>query len=208
MNQSSAKSKPELFIFAGPNGSGKTTLYYKRFANTRLKGIEYVNPDEYAKLHGGELAGGKEAVKRRKELINDMQSFVTETTLSGKGPIRLIEQASKAGFRITLIYIGSPSPNLNIERVKHRVARGGHHVKSDDIKRRYTDSLNNLQASIEKVATAHVFTTNAVTKRIFSTRAGNVRPRQGVKIPAWVPESLKKMIELQNTKTRSKGRSR
>ena len=101
-----------MVLFAGPNGSGKTTLYYEKFANARLKGIEYNNPDEYAKKHGGDVVGGRLAIKRRTELLKTQTSFVTESTLAGKSPLRLLDQAKKAGFQTTLIYIGTATPNL------------------------------------------------------------------------------------------------
>ena len=85
-----------MVLFAGPNGSGKTTLYYEKFANGSLKGIEYVNPDEFAKNHGGDVVGGRLAITRRKELLNTQTSFITESTLAGRSALKLLEQAQNA----------------------------------------------------------------------------------------------------------------
>jgi len=183
-----------MVLFADPNGSGKTTLYYEKFANARLKGIEYINPDEYAKKHGGDMVGGRLAIKRRTELLKTQTSFVTESTLAGKSPLRLLDQAKKAGFQTTLIYIGTATPNLNITRVKQRARSGGHDVKSDDIIRRYHGSIANLASAISKADISHVYSSNAVTRRLFSARDGSLRARSAMVLSKWVPESIRSAL--------------
>ena len=100
----------QLIVFAGPNGSGKTTLYYKRFAQRSLRGIEYVNPDEFTRKHNSEISGGREALQRRNQLIAQKESFVTETTLSGNSALRLLAKANQAGYTTTCLLYTSPSP--------------------------------------------------------------------------------------------------
>jgi len=46
-------------------------------------------------------------------------------------------------------YIGLQNSDLAIERVKQRVAFGGHGIPEDDIRRRYSVSLNNLKTAIK-----------------------------------------------------------
>ena len=87
--------KPSLYIFAGPNGSGKTTLYKKELSKGSLKGLEYINPDEYTKKYDSELQGGKHAIRRRNELLKTGTSFITETTLSGASALKLMKKAKE-----------------------------------------------------------------------------------------------------------------
>ena len=183
--------KPQMVLFAGPNGSGKSRLYQLKFAEKSLKGIEYVNPDVYAKKYGGDIQGGREAIKRRSELIASKTSFVSETTLSGNSALKLIDKANKAGFKTTLIYIGTSSPELNIKRVQLRVRQGGHDVPKEAIVRRYHDSMKNLVQAVQKSNVSHVFATvQGKNKRLISAKNGVVRPRESVKLPSWVPERL------------------
>lgn len=182
--------KPVMVLFAGPNGSGKTTLYYNYYANSKLKDIEYINPDEYAKNSGSEIAGARLALSRRKELLRNKESFVTESTLSGKSALNLIDSAKKAGFRVTLLYIATSDPETNIFRVKERVKKGGHNVPDKDIIRRYDSSIKNLPEAIRKANVSHVFSTNGDTTRIFSAKNGIVKPRKGKVLPRWLPQNL------------------
>jgi predicted ABC-type ATPase len=45
---------------------------------------------------------------------------------------------------VNLIYLYLDNPELNIARVKIRVAKGGHNIEESDIKRRYVSGLSNL----------------------------------------------------------------
>ena len=69
-------------------------------------------------------------------MLQQRESFVVETTLSGNGTITMMRQAREAGYRISVVYIALKYPELNIERVQIRVAEGGHDVPEADIRRR------------------------------------------------------------------------
>jgi len=193
--------KPLLVLFAGPNGSGKTTLYYDKFASRSLRGIEYVNPDEYNARLGGEATGSRETIRRRKELIANKSSFVTETTLTGNSALRLLKTAKTAGYRTVLIFVSTASPGVNMARVRERVIFGGHDVPRTIIERRYHKSIQNLPYAILIVNNAHVFASDSMTRRIFSAINGSVRPRQGVQLPQWVPARLAAEINQRGGKT-------
>lgn len=183
--------KPQIIVFAGPNGSGKTTLYKKELANRSLKGIEYINPDEYAKTHDSEVAGAKEALKRRNKLLKEGKPFTTETTLSGNSALKLMKRAKDAGYKVTLLYIGTNTPTLNILSVKHRVAQGGHDVSTDAIIRRHAASLENLPAAIKLAEVAHVYHRGTVKmRRVFSAQNGSILLEKDITPPSWVPDIL------------------
>jgi predicted ABC-type ATPase len=70
-------------------------------------------------------------------LTSIRESFIIETTLSGKYLINVINKAKKQNFKIVLIYLYLATDIENILRVKNRVLKGGHNVPQDDIIRRY-----------------------------------------------------------------------
>ena len=83
-------------------------------------------------------------IEEAKALIGNAQSFAVETTLSGKGQVKLIRRARKAGYQVVLYFLWLPSPQESIHRVRQRVIKGGHHVTDKDIRRRYPRILHNL----------------------------------------------------------------
>lgn len=139
-----------LYIFAGANGVGKTTMaeYFMTLPGVMLK--EFVNADEIAKglspfnPDGQKLEAGKLVHKRIGELLDSGVDFAIETTLSGKGHLRIIDKARDAGYEIYMIYCYSDNVEVNVRRVRNRVIEGGHNVPESDIRRRYSRSLSNL----------------------------------------------------------------
>lgn len=138
-----------LYLVAGPNGAGKSTF-------TQQKNIEapVVDPDAIArKINPGDpqqasVAAGRQAVKEIREHIKAGRSFAREMTLSGNSGLKLINQVKKAGYRVELHYIGVNHWMLSRKRVNERVQQGGHDIPTEDLKRRFKRSLNNLKGII------------------------------------------------------------
>ncbi len=87
------------------------------------------------------IPGARRSILRCKALLAARVSFTLETTLAGHGAITMIKEATKAGYRIVLVYVALKDPELHIERVRLRASRGGHDIPDADIRRRYARSL-------------------------------------------------------------------
>jgi predicted ABC-type ATPase len=139
----------KLYIISGCNGAGKTTASFNILPNL-LNCEEFVNADEIArglspfKPESVSIEAGRLMLKRINELINSNQDFSFETTLSTRSFIKTIEYAKSRGYYITLIFFWLESIELAIDRVKKRVAEGGHNIKTDVIERRYKAGIKNL----------------------------------------------------------------
>jgi len=132
-----------LYIIAGANGSGKTTfaLNYKELNN-----LHFINADEIAKAYDPDdinkykIKAGKEFFRQLDDSLTKEESFIIETTLSGKYLQKVINKAKNNNFKIVLIYLFLETDIENILRVQNRVLNGGHDVPVEDIKRRYIRS--------------------------------------------------------------------
>ncbi len=69
--------------------------------------------------------------------IGRRESFAFETTLSGRLFARYIQQWQETGYRIKLIFLSLPDVEIAVERVRIRVAQGGHDVEESVIRRRF-----------------------------------------------------------------------
>jgi len=129
-----------LYIISGANGSGKTT-FAKSFS--AINELYFINADEIAKeldsnnITKFKIKAGKIFFSEFKRRLSLNNSFVIETTLSGKYLISYINKAKDLDYKVVLIYLFLEHPNSNISRVKNRVLNGGHHIPTDDIVRRY-----------------------------------------------------------------------
>jgi len=76
--------------------------------------------------------------------IHAQEDFAFETTLSGRGYLRLIKRLQKEGWHVELLYLALPNVNMSLLRVAERVAHGGHNITAENIARRFPRSLRNL----------------------------------------------------------------
>ena len=130
----------EIVIIAGPNGVGKKT-FAKEFIRGR-KGFEFLNSDEIAiELSPGDpsskaIAAGKSFFRKLQEALENGRSVLIESTLAGRFLIKLISQARSKGYRVSIIFLFTDSASILVERIRNRVAKGGHDVPAADVIRR------------------------------------------------------------------------
>jgi predicted ABC-type ATPase len=148
-------NRPRLTFIAGANGSGKTTL--TRWNSERFKEIPLLDPDaiantlQVASTAMLPIAAGRQVLNSARHHINKLESFVIETTLSGRNYLRMMLDAKEINFEIVLVYIGTASVEINLARIRNRVLAGGHDVPEVDVRRRYRRSLENLSIAIKRV---------------------------------------------------------
>lgn len=139
----------KCYILAGPNGAGKTT-FASEFLPIEVECLNFVNADLIAQglspFQPTKMAveAGRLMIQHINDCVRKNESFAFETTLSGKGYNKKISEWKKQGYEIIIYYFKLPSVEFAIERVKLRVAQGGHNVPEQDIRRRYERSWNNF----------------------------------------------------------------
>jgi predicted ABC-type ATPase len=74
--------------------------------------------------------------------------------------------AKSLQFEVRLTYVILASPEQNIERVKLRVAKGGHNVASDKIIARYARSLDQLPWFLDQADQASIFDNSGASPRL------------------------------------------
>ena len=139
----------EILIVAGPNGAGKTT-FALTYLRVETRSLPFLNADmiaagldPFGSLHSDAVAG-RLMLSEMDRLAAEGRSFAFETTLAGRGYLRRIDRWRRQGYRVTLLFLSLPSPEVAIERVRQRVAQGGHNIPADVIHRRFETGLNNL----------------------------------------------------------------
>jgi predicted ABC-type ATPase len=140
---------PTCWIIAGPNGAGKTTFALEYLP--QVAGVaHFINADLIAAglsplAPERELLAASRIFRHELEArIAARESFAFETTLAGRGYLRLVERLRGDGWRVKLIYLALPSAEMSRLRVAERVAHGGHDIPLADIERRFPRSLRHL----------------------------------------------------------------
>lgn len=189
-------TKPKYIIVAGINGAGKSTMYEidpGMFADTKR-----INADEMLRAQGGDWRKTSDtykamhtAVRLMHEYLDTGQSFHMETTLEGNGNAqeRLIKRAHENGFEVSLLYVALPTAEMAIERVNQRVAKGGHGVPDDVVRRRFSQSLSNLPKIARIVDNVRVFTNEDDSTLVFE-RVGETKVKNEMADVQYLPNDL------------------
>lgn len=157
-----ASLPPAITVIAGVNGAGKSSIVG---AALRSAGGDYHNPDEVTKKYvakGLSLADARSRAWYRgkhdlERAIADRCDLALETTLGGGSITGLLLQAASEGMRIQVLYVGLESPELHIQRVQARVARGGHDIPPETIRKRWESSRANLLRLIPVLSDFQLF---------------------------------------------------
>ena len=97
-----------------------------------------------------------------------------------------MRNAKQAGYRALLIYVALGDPELHIERVRLRVARGGHDIPDTDIRRRYWRSLSRVpEAIVLANETLLLDNSGLQPERVLALRDGRVT-WQAASLPNWI----------------------
>lgn len=99
------------------------------------------------------------------------QSVDVETVPSTPKYRRLVELAKLRSFEVGLIYVVLDSPQRNIERVRLRVAKGGHAVPENKIVDRYWRSLGQLPWFLEAVDRAWIYDNSGASPKLVAEKA-------------------------------------
>jgi predicted ABC-type ATPase len=166
-----------LYIISGPNGAGKTTASYSVLPKI-LQCKEFVNADEIARglspfnPESVAVEAGRLMLSRIKDLLSKNESFSIETTLATRSYFRLVENAHRQGYEVTLLFFWLKSPEQAMERVAERVSKGGHNIPKDIIVRRYYEGIDNLFKIYMPIVDTWVLVNNSETPRSIIASGG------------------------------------
>ena len=145
------KSPPTIAVLAGVNGAGKSSI---AGGFLQEKGDTFFNPDTVAQqirqLHPdiSLTLANAHAWQIGKSLLEQAiargRDYRFETTLGGRTIAHLLENAARSGHRLRIWFCGLASPELHLQRVRSRVAHGGHDIPEEKIRERWNRSRENL----------------------------------------------------------------
>ena len=128
-----AVARPFIFVLAGVNGAGKSSVGGAMLAE---HGLTWFNPDSFARELTAQLglrveeANARAWAHGRSQLeaaIANATNYAFETTLGARTIPALLAKAA-ATHDVVMLFCGLRSPELHIQRVRSRVACGGHDI--------------------------------------------------------------------------------
>lgn len=149
--------QPKIIIIGGANGSGKTTLALEFIEEEKFT---YLGADDIArelnplKPEDAAIRAARVFSKRIEEYFKKGESLIVESTLSGLSMRSKTEEAKKLGYEVEILFVYLDSPELCVQRVAARVAKGGHNVPEADIRRRFYRANANFWNLYKRIADA------------------------------------------------------
>jgi predicted ABC-type ATPase len=92
------------------------------------------------------MTAGRIMLQRMRALRQRRESFAFETTPASRSFAPWLTGLKNEGYAVDVIFLWLPSVETAITRVADRVARGGHDIPRDTIRRRYWRGLQNFFA--------------------------------------------------------------
>lgn len=129
----------------------------------------------------------------RQNLLNQGLSFTYETVMSHPNKVEFMQKAMNMGYKVYLYYIATEDPDINISRVKIRIAQNGHPVSPTTIRKRYFNSLGLLKQAVKSSNRAFLFDNSGEKARLLVeiNEGKEVRPNKPDDImPLWVYKYL------------------
>jgi predicted ABC-type ATPase len=155
-------ARPVILVLAGVDGAGKSSVGGHRLAQA---GLGWFNPDTFARELMGNTGGNQgtanaaawtEGMRRLDVAISAGESYAFETTLGGRTVAAKLLAATRT-HDVVVWFCGLASPEQHIERVRARVAAGGHPIAEAKIRERYDSSRLNLVALLPHLAQVMIY---------------------------------------------------
>lgn len=198
-----------LTIVIGGNGAGKST-WCRDHRNELPR--DFYDADSIA----AGLGDWNSSVKQReaRELVDRAiqkhlkrgEGFGFESTYSGRSRPRLVETAKAAGYAVRAVFVGTRRPDINVYRVRSRVANNtGHDVVEAEIRRRWTAAQDNLVRTAHALARIDLLDNSGHrTRQVVRIQEGRVHEMRKP-TPLWASE-LTRRIQAQVGVATGRGR--
>jgi predicted ABC-type ATPase len=166
MLPSANETQPFIFVLAGVNGAGKSSV---GGALLEQHGLTWFNPDSYARELTAQLGVSLEDANalawqhgrlQLEAALKQGTNYAFETTLGAKTIPDLLARAVET-HKVFMIFCGLSSAGQHIERVRLRVANGGHDIPESKIRERWVGSRANLIRLMPRLAHLQVFDNSA-----------------------------------------------
>ena len=163
---------PTLLVLAGCNGAGKSSI---GGAALRQAGAHYHNPDEAARRiaaanrdrappltqEGANAAAWDEGRRLLQRAIDEKLDFAIETTLGGRTITEMLDRAAADGIAVNIWFVGLANVGLHLDRVRRRVAKGGHDIPEAKVRECFRRGRENLIGLLPRLNALRLFDNSA-----------------------------------------------
>lgn len=116
----------KIFLCVGPKGSGKSTVIANLYQHNVLD-LPYISGDAFLQVQNPKFQNPHLAQKASmlvtENLVKCGSSFCLESELADPKNFEILSQAKKNGYKISVFYVMTDMPNINLSRMTNANAR-------------------------------------------------------------------------------------
>ena len=125
------------------------------------------------------------------------QTIGVETVLSSPKYRRLVEKAKAHDFEVCFVYVYLRTVEMQLERIRARVAKGGHDVPPDKVKERRKRSFEQMPWFFWKADCAWIFDNSAVEPSLVAQQV-RMNESHAISCHKDIPDEIFRLIGREN----------
>ena len=136
------------------------STYPREYKRPFESGEIYIDEEDYLHFSANGINSYSVAIVAdffKEQYLKHRISFSFETVFSHPAKIDILRRAQAAGFKTYMYFIATENPVINVNRIKERVALGGHDVPEEKTRSRYLRCMEQVRYALPYLNRAYFF---------------------------------------------------
>lgn len=136
------------------------STYPREYKRPFESGEIYIDEEDYLHFSANGINSYSVAIVAdffKEQYLKHRISFSFETVFSHPAKIDILKRAQTAGFKTYMYFVATENPVINVNRIKERVALGGHDVPEEKTRSRYLRCMEQVRYALPYLNRAYFF---------------------------------------------------
>ena len=136
------------------------STYPREYKRPFESGEIYIDEEDYLHFSANGINSYSVAIVAdffKEQYLKHRISFSFETVFSHPAKIDFLRLAQAAGFKTYMYFVATENPVINVNRIKERVALGGHDVPEEKTRSRYLRCMEQVRYALPYLNRAYFF---------------------------------------------------
>ena len=136
------------------------STYPREYKRPFESGEIYIDEEDYLHFSANGINSYSVAIVAdffKEQYLKHRISFSFETVFSHPAKIDILRRAQAAGFKTYMYFVATETPVINVNRIKERVALGGHDVPEEKTRSRYLRCMEQVRYALSYLNRAYFF---------------------------------------------------
>lgn len=136
------------------------STYPREYKRPFESGEIYIDEEDYLHFSANGINSYSVAIVAdffKEQYLKHRISFSFETVFSHPAKIDILRRAQAAGFKTYMYFVATENPVINVNRIRERVALGGHDVPEEKTRSRYLRCMEQVRYALPYLNRAYFF---------------------------------------------------